>query len=241
MFFSFWPHLNEFSRTRKDLTSDLIAGITVAIVALPLAIGFGITSGMSAAAGLTTAIIAGFLAALFGGSKYQVSGPTGAMTVILIPVIQKYGPEAIPALGVMAALMVILMAIFKLGAIINRVPWAVVEGFTVGIALVISLQQIPLALGIVKGEGDKSLPVAWNTIQNALDAGLNTTSLLVVAATLIIKFNFPHFAKSLPFHIPASFVSLLIISLLVKLFSIDVVTIGAIPRSIGTLPNTDIC
>jgi SulP family sulfate permease len=117
MFFSFWPDLNEFSRTRKDLTSDLIAGITVAIVALPLAIGFGITSGMSAAAGLTTAIIAGFLAALFGGSKFQVSGPTGAMTVILIPVIQKYGPEAIPALGVMAGVMVVLMAIFKLGAI----------------------------------------------------------------------------------------------------------------------------
>ena len=89
MFFSFWPRLNEFSRTRKDITADLIAGITVAIVALPLAIGFGITSGMSAAAGLTTAIIAGFLAALFGGSKFQVSGPTGAMTVILIPVVQK--------------------------------------------------------------------------------------------------------------------------------------------------------
>jgi SulP family sulfate permease len=233
MFFSFWPDLNEFSRTRKDLTSDLIAGITVAIVALPLAIGFGITSGMSAAAGLTTAIIAGFLAALFGGSKFQVSGPTGAMTVILIPVIQKYGPEAIPALGVMAGVMVVLMAIFKLGAIINRVPWAVVEGFTVGIALVISLQQIPLALGIAKGEGDKSLPVAWHTIQNALDAGLNTTSLLVVASTLIIKFNFPRFAKSLPFHIPASFVSLLLVTIVVKLFSIDVVTIGAIPRSIG--------
>jgi SulP family sulfate permease len=234
MFFSFWPRLNEFSRTRKDLISDLIAGITVAIVALPLAIGFGISSGMSAAAGLTTAIIAGFLAALFGGSKYQVSGPTGAMTVILIPVIQKYGPEAIPALGVMAGVMVVLMAIFKLGAIINRVPWAVVEGFTVGIALVISLQQIPLALGIVKGEGDKSLPVAWHTIQNAIDAGLNTTSLLVVASTLIIKFNFPRLGKALPFHIPASFVSLLIISLLVKLLSIDVVTIGTIPRSIGT-------
>ncbi|MEY3196583.1 MAG: hypothetical protein RL252_910, partial [Actinomycetota bacterium] len=160
--------------------------------------------------------------------------PTGAMTVILIPVIQKYGPGAIPALGVMAGVMVVLMAIFKLGAIINRVPWAVVEGFTVGIALVISLQQIPLALGIAKGEGDKSLPVAWHTIQDALQAGLNTTSLLVVASTLIIKFNFPRLSKSLPFHIPASFVSLLIISLLVKLFSIDVVTIGAIPRSIGT-------
>ena len=234
MFFSFWPHSNEFSRTRKDLTTDFIAGITVAIVALPLAIGFGITSGMSAAAGLTTAIIAGFLAALFGGSKFQVSGPTGAMTVILIPVIQKYGPTAIPALGVMAGVMVVLMAIFKLGVIINRVPWAVVEGFTVGIALVISLQQIPLALGITKGAGDKSLPVAWHTIRNAADAGINTTSLAIVILTLFIKFNFPRLAKKFRFHIPASFVSLLVVTIIVKAASIDVVTIGTIPRSIGS-------
>jgi len=232
MFFSFWPHKSEFSTTRKDLSADLIAGITVAIVALPLAIGFGITSGMSAAAGLTTAIIAGFLAAVFGGSKFQVSGPTGAMTVILIPVVEKYGPSAIPALGVMAGVMVVLMAIFKLGVIINRVPWAVVEGFTVGIALVISLQQIPLALGIAKGEGDKSLPVAWHTIQNAINAGINTTSLVVVL-TLLIKFNFPRFAKKLPFHIPASFVSLLLVTIIVKAASVDVATIGTIPRSIG--------
>jgi len=234
MFFSFWPNAKEFSRTRKDLTSDLIAGITVAIVALPLAIGFGITSGMSAAAGLTTAIIAGFFAALFGGSKYQVSGPTGAMTVILIPVIQKYGPTAIPALGVMAGAMVVLMAIFKLGAIINRVPWAVVEGFTVGIALVISLQQIPLALGIAKGEGDKSITVAWHTIHNAINLGINKTSLLVVLFTLVIKFNFPRLVKNFPFHIPASFVSLLLVTIIVKAASIDVATIGTIPRSIGS-------
>jgi len=234
MFFSFWPRLNEFSRSRKDLSADLVAGITVAIVALPLAIGFGITTGMSAAAGLTTAIIAGFLAAIFGGSKYQVSGPTGAMTVILIPVIQKYGPTAIPALGVMAGAMVVLMAIFKLGAIINRVPWAVIEGFTVGIALVISLQQIPLAFGIAKGEGDKSLPVAWHTIHNAINAGINKTSLLIVVLTLVMKFNFPRIAKKLPFHVPASFVSLLLITILVKLLSIDVATIGTIPRSVGS-------
>jgi SulP family sulfate permease len=134
----------------------------------------------------------------------------------------------------MAGVMVVLMAIFKLGAIINRVPWAVVEGFTVGIALVISLQQIPLALGIAKGEGDKSLPVAWHTIQIAINAGINTTSLLVVVLTLLIKFNFPRFAKKLPFHVPASFVSLLLVTIIVKTASIDVATIGTIPRSIGT-------
>ena len=236
MFFSFWPQRREFSNNRKDLLTDLIAGLTVAIVALPLAIGFGITSGMSAAAGLTTAIIAGFLAAIFGGSKYQVSGPTGAMTVILIPVIHNYGVSAIPALGLMAGLMVIAMAIFKFGAVINRVPWTVVEGFTVGIALIISLQQLPLALGIAKGDGEKSYVVAWNTFKNALDAGLNYSSLLVVLITLIIKFSWPKIVTKLhrKAHIPASFIALVLVTLFVKALSIDVATIGSIPRSLGT-------
>ncbi len=236
MFFSFWPHRSEFSNNRKDLLTDLIAGLTVAIVALPLAIGFGITTGMSAAAGLTTAIIAGFLAAIFGGSKYQVSGPTGAMTVILIPVIHNYGVGVIPALGLIAGVMVIAMAVFKLGAVINRVPWTVVEGFTVGIALIISLQQIPLALGIAKGEGEKSYIVAWNTLNDALDSGLNFASLLVVLITLIIKFSWPHIVQRLKWklHIPASFIALLLVTLLVKASSIDVATIGNIPRALGS-------
>jgi SulP family sulfate permease len=235
MFFSFWPHRSEFSSNRRDLITDLIAGLTVAIVALPLAIGFGITSGMSAAAGLTTAIIAGFLAAIFGGSKYQVSGPTGAMTVILIPVIHNYGVSAIPVLGLMAGIMVIAMAVFKLGATINRVPWTVIEGFTVGIALIISLQQIPLALGIEKGAGEKSFIVAWNTVKNAFDAGLNYSSLFIVAITLFIKFSWPHLVRrfKMKLHIPASFVALVLVTIIVKTFSINIATIGNIPRSIG--------
>lgn len=241
MFFSFWPHRDEFSRTRKDLLTDLIAGLTVAIVALPLAIGFGITSGMSAASGLTTAIIAGFLAAVFGGSKYQVSGPTGAMTVILIPVVHSFGVAAIPALGIMAGVLVVLMAIFKLGAVINRVPWAVIEGFTVGIALIIALQQIPLALGIAKGDGEKSFIVAWNTLRNALNSGLIYSSLFIVAITLFIKFSYPPISKKIGIkhHIPASFVALLIVTILTKLFSLDVATIGNIPRSIGSLQKIE--
>ena len=109
----------DFPSDRKDFLKDFISGITVAIVALPLAIGFGITSGMSAAAGISTAIIAGFIAALLGGSRFQVSGPTGAMTVVLIPVIHNYGIVAIPTLGFMAGAMVLLMALFKLGNLIK--------------------------------------------------------------------------------------------------------------------------
>lgn len=224
------------------LSADLVSGITVAIVALPLALGFGITSGMSAAAGLTTAIIAGFIAALFGGSKYQVSGPTGAMTVVLLPIIHSYGVEAIPFLGLLAGAMVILFALLRLGKTINRIPWSVVEGFTVGIAFVIALQQLPLALGIPKGAGERSIVVAINTVRDAIASGIHWQVLAVTALTLLVKFSYPKLAARIGIrvHIPASFMSIVVITLTVKLFGLSVNTIGDIPRSIGTWAGKNI-
>ena len=224
------------------LSADLVAGITVAIVALPLALGFGITSGMSAAAGLTTAIIAGFIAALFGGSKYQVSGPTGAMTVVLLPIIHSYGVEAIPFLGLLAGAMVIIFALLRLGKTINRIPWSVVEGFTVGIAFVIALQQLPLALGIPKGAGERSIVVAINTVRDAIASGIHWQVLAVTVLTLLVKFNYPKLAAriGIQVHIPASFIAILVITVTVKLFGLPVNTIGEIPRSIGTWAGKNI-
>lgn len=227
------PSISDFPENKRELLDDVIAGITVAIVALPLAIGFGITSGMSAAAGISTAIIAGFLAALFGGSRFQVSGPTGAMTVILIPVIQKYGVEAIPALGVIAGIMVILMAIFKLGSIINKVPHYVIEGFTLGIAVIIALQQLPLALGVPKGEGESTLLIALNTVKSG---GFNFGAISIVAITLLFKFNFVKILQALRIksYIPASFSALLFGTLVAKALSLDLKNIGDIPRNVAT-------
>lgn len=221
---------------------DLVAGVTVAIVALPLALGFGITSGMSPAAGLTTAIIAGFLAALFGGSKYQVSGPTGAMTVVLIPIISKYGVQAVPLLGLIAGLMVISMGGLKFGNLINKTPWAVVEGFTVGIAVIISLQQVPLVLAQVKGDGDKPISIAIATFKEALQNGLNWMSILVVVVTLTVKFGYPSFAKlaGIKPHIPASFVAITFVTIAVQLFTIDVPSIGEVPRNIGSWKGSEL-
>ena len=220
----------------SGLSADLIAGTTVAIVALPLALGFGITSGMSAAAGLTTAIIAGFIAALFGGSKYQVSGPTGAMTVVLLPIIHSYGVKAIPFLGLLAGAMVIMFAILRLGKTINRIPWSVVEGFTVGIAFVIALQQLPLAFGVPKGAGERSIIVAFNTVKNAISGGIHWQVLAVTALTLLVKFIYPKLAIriGIKFHIPASFISIISVTLIVKVMGISINTIGDIPRSIGS-------
>ena len=226
----------DFPKTKQGLLADVIAGITVAIVALPLAIGFGITSGMTAAAGISTAIIAGFLAALFGGSKYQVSGPTGAMTVVLIPVIAKFGPTAIPALGVMAGLGMVLLAVFRLGNLINKVPHAVVEGFTVGIAIVIALQQLPFAFGVPKGEGERTLSVAFATVNNAISSGLNLATIGVLILTLFVKFNivkFIEFLKVKPY-VPASFSALLVATTVVQFAHLDVQKIGDIPRNVSS-------
>lgn len=226
----------------SGLSADLIAGTTVAIVALPLALGFGITSGMSAAAGLTTAIIAGFIAAIFGGSKYQVSGPTGAMTVVLLPIIHGYGVEAIPFLGLLAGAMVILFAVLRLGKTINRIPWSVVEGFTVGIAFVIALQQLPLAFGVPKGTGERSIIVAINTIKDAFSGGVHWQVLAVTALTLLVKFIYPKLATriGIRIHVPASFMAIIVITLTVKLFGLSVNTIGDIPRRFGTWAGKNI-
>lgn len=219
------------------LAPNLLSGATVAVVALPLALGFGLTSGMSAAAGLTTAIIAGFVAGLFGGSKYQVSGPTGAMTVVLIPIVNNYGIVAIPFLGLIAGLMVLGLALIRAGAIINKIPWGVVEGFTVGIAAVIALQQLPLVLGVTKGKGDRSLPVAWHTLANAFDspAHRNVIAIAIAILTLIVKFSYPKITKKIKIkaHIPASFFAIVVSTAVVKTFSLDLPRIGDIPRNIG--------
>ncbi|CAN2193603.1 SUL1 Sulfate permease and related transporters (MFS superfamily) [Candidatus Nanopelagicaceae bacterium] len=226
----------DFPQTRKDFVADVVAGVTVAIVALPLAIGFGITSGLSATSGIATAIVAGFIAALLGGSRFQVSGPTGAMTVVLIPVISKHGVSAIPVLGIMAAITLLLIAALRLGKFIKHVPDPVVEGFTVGIALLIMLQQFPYALGVAKGEGDRTVISAINTVQDALSAGLKWQTISVVAITLLIKFNIVKILER--FHIkpyvPASFSALAITSLIVVAFNFDVARIGDIPRNVIT-------
>ena len=227
---------SDFPATRQIFVKDLVSGVTVAIVALPLAIGFGITAGMSAAAGISTAIIAGFIAGLFGGSRFQVSGPTGAMTVVLIPVINKFGIAAIPTLGLMAGLIVIAMSLIRLGSLINKVPNCVVEGFTVGIAIVISLQQLPFAFGVVKGEGDRTLVVAIHTVQKAVAIGVRWQTLLVVFITLAIKFNIVKIVESfkIRMYFPASFSALLLTTLIVKAFNFNVATIGNIPRNVST-------
>src|SRR5699024_8830886 len=123
---SLWPSTSDYRFLRKTWRKDLLAGVTVGIVALPLALGFGVSSGLTAEQGLVTAIVAGLLAAIFGGSNVQVSGPTGAMVVVLVT------------------------GLLRLGRVVSIIPWPVIEGFTLGIACIIFMQQVPLVTSPVQ-------------------------------------------------------------------------------------------
>lgn len=124
------PARADFAVMGRSPRRDLLAGLTVAIVALPLALGFGVSSGLGAEAGLATAVVAGALAAVFGGSNLQVSGPTGAMTVVLVPIVARYGPGGVLTVGLMAGVLLICLALLRAGQYMRYVPAPVVEGFT---------------------------------------------------------------------------------------------------------------
>jgi len=226
------PARADYSGLSKSWRVDLVAGITVGIVALPLALAFGITTGAGASAGLITAVLAGMVAAIFGGSHLQVSGPTGAMTVVLVPIVAAHGVGVLVPLGVVAGTLLVIAGVTGLGNLINRVPWSVMEGFTLGIAMVIGLQQLPMALGVSKGTGDRTIPVAWRTVRTALESGLHWSSITVVISTLAIKFATPHLLKQLKItiFIPGSFLSIVIMTAL--LWQTSVAKVGDIPHSI---------
>ncbi|WP_233624718.1 SulP family inorganic anion transporter [Actinoplanes sp. ATCC 53533] len=158
------PQRSDWLAVRRSPRGDLVAGLTVAVVALPLALAFGVTSGLGAQAGLVTAIVAGAVAAVFGGSNLQVSGPTGAMTVVLVPVVAEVGAAGVLMVGVLAGLILIGLAVARLGRYVRYLPTPVIEGFTAGIAVVIALQQVPAALGISGAHGDKVWAVAADAV-----------------------------------------------------------------------------
>ena len=230
----FLPNRSDYKSAGTTWRKDLLAGVTVGIVALPLALAFGITTGAGAAAGLITAILAGLIAAIFGGSNFQVSGPTGAMTVVLVPIVTKNGVEVLIPLGFFAGLLTLLLGIFRAGSIINRVPWPVMEGFTLGIAIVIALQQAPTALATPSIDGGRTVTTALRTIRGAIDNGLNYSAISIVILALVIKFTYPTIAHKFKIkrHVPASFLAIIICSLVVFAFGINVPKVGGLPKAI---------
>ena len=148
--FEFKPRLLETIRhyDRKTLMADLMAGIIVGIVALPLAIAFGIASGVTPEKGIITAIVAGLIVSVLGGSKVQIGGPTGAFIIIIYGIIQQYGMEGLAIATFMAGAFLVLFGLLHLGTIIKYIPYPIVVGFTSGIAVTIFTTQIKDLFGL---------------------------------------------------------------------------------------------
>src|SRR5262245_14817934 len=187
----------------KAFQRDLLAGVTVAAVALPLALAFGVASGSTAAAGLVTAILAGFIIGGLGGAGFQISGPTGAMSAVLIVLAARYGLEGVWLAGIMAGVMILLLGIFDLGQIINFIPSAVIAGFTSGIAVIIFVGQIDNLLGVKTAAADSALIKLINYFK--FDYVPNLTAVGLSALVILIMIFWP---KKLNLRFPGSLLAL---------------------------------
>jgi SulP family sulfate permease len=215
----------------------VIAGLTVGVVALPLALAFGITTGLGADVGLITAIVAGLVAAVFGGSNVQVSGPTGAMTVVLVPIVARYGAQAVFVVSILAGVLLVAAAVARLGRYIAFIPWPVVEGFSIGIAVIIFLQQVPPALGVTKPKGENTAVVAAKAVVDAFGNG-TLQAIGVVLLVALIMIGVPRVRRSLP----ASLIAVAGATIVAKVTSLDVARIGSLPSSLPmpSLPHTSV-
>jgi len=187
---------------RRALGQDLLAGLTVGVIAIPLSMALAIASGVRPEYGLYTAIIAGFLIALCGGSRYSVSGPTAAFVVILYPVAQQFGLAGLLVATLMSAVILLLLAFARLGRLIEYIPEPVTLGFTSGIAIVIATLQIPDFFGLTLAD----MPEAWWLKLMALAEafpGFDGPTLLVATLTLATLILWPRLRLPIPGHLPA--------------------------------------
>ena len=231
----FLPQRGDYAGLSRSWRGDLVAGLTVGVVALPLALAFGITTGLGATAGLTTAIVAGLVAAVFGGSNVQVSGPTGAMTVVLVPLVARYGADAVVVVGILAGVLVVAAGLFRLGRVLAYIPWPVIEGFTLGIAVIIFLQQVPAALGVTKPDGENTALVAAKAVGESLDAG-SVAALALVAIVVAVMVIAPRIHRALP----ASLLAVVVATVVATATGWDVATIGALPSTLPTPTMPDV-
>ncbi len=230
------PSKEDYRSLPYSWRRDIAAGFTVGIVALPLALAFGVSSGAGAEAGLVTAIVAGFVAAIFGGSHVQVSGPTGAMVVVLGPIVAMHGASALAIVCLMAGVMVVLAGVFRLGGLVSVIPRPVIEGFTLGIAVIIFLQQVPSALGSTPGTSNNALISAIQSLPGGINAGL-LASLALVAVVAVLMTLLPRFTPQ----IPASLVAIVVATIGALVFRLPVAAIGELPAGLPlpTLPMVD--
>jgi len=210
----------------KRFSKDILSGITVAAVALPLALAFGVSSGATAAAGLITAIIAGIVIGSLSGASFQISGPTGAMTAILFTIAAKYGIDGILVASFLAGVILVIAGVLKLGKIIYFIPSSVITGFTSGIAVIIALGQLDNIFG-VKSKGDLAITKFLSYFTT--DFHLNWQSTLIGVLVILIMIVWP---KKLNAKVPSSLVALVSILIFNHFAGFDVSVVGEIPKSV---------
>lgn len=206
---------------------DLLAGLTVAAVALPLALAFGVASGASAAAGLVTAILAGIIIGGLSGAPYQISGPTGAMSAVLIVLVQKYGLDGIWVAGMISGVLLLIIGLLKLGRFIAFIPSAVITGFTSGIALIIFIGQVDNFLGVSTPGQDAALFKLLAYFRGGFAPDWHAILLgLVVILTMLF------WPKKLNSRFPASLLGIILATAMNMIFNWPVKEIGAIPQTL---------
>ena len=224
---SLLPRRADYAQLPRSWRRDVLAGVTVGVVALPLALAFGVSSGAGAAAGLITAVVAGLVAAIFGGSHVQVSGPTGAMAVVLAPVVAQYGAASLALVTVLAGVLVLAAGVAGLGRAVTFIPWPVIEGFTVGIAAIIFLQQVPAALGSAAAQGEAPLVAAVSAVTNSQWSTAGP-ALIVVAVVAVLMLVLPYVHRA----IPESLTAVIAATVVVMAAGLPAARIGELPSAL---------
>ncbi|MCQ2251013.1 MAG: SulP family inorganic anion transporter [Bacteroidales bacterium] len=201
--------------------ADLLSGIIVGIVALPLAIAFAVASGVNPAQGLITAIVAGFIISFLGGSRVQIGGPTGAFIVVVYGIVEQYQLSGLMIATIMAGVLLVLFGLLKLGSVIKYIPHPLVVGFTSGIALTIFSTQVKDAFGLETGKLPGDFIGKWSMMIDAFGT-INPWAVGITVVTILISV---YFVKVTP-KIPGSFVAIVVVTLVTYIFDIPVATIG---------------
>ena len=208
-----------------QLVKDIVAGIIVAIIALPLSIALAIASGVGPEAGIYTAIVAGFLVSFLGGSRVQIAGPTAAFATIVAGIVMKDGTEGLIIATIMAGIILVVMGFCRFGSLLKYIPDPITTGFTAGIALTLFIGQIKDFTGISYLNGEKPIETSEKVMALIKNGStLNWQAIVIGAVALVILIVWPMIFKKLP--IPASFIAVVVTAALVKIFDMDVNTIG---------------
>lgn len=216
--------------SREQFVRDLIAGVVVGIVALPLCIAFAIASGVSPEKGLITGVVGGFLISFFGGSRVQIGGPTGAFIVIVYGVVMKFGTQGLIYATLLAGIMLVIMGLARMGSVIKFIPHSLIVGFTSGIALIIFSSQIKDLFGLEMGSVPSDFSEKWQEYFLHF-SDVNYSATIIGIATVLLSMLLPRITHK----VPGSLIAILLTTFAVQVLHLDVETIGS---RFGEIPST---